>query len=235
MATIWEADGESAGSTPWEFDSLQEDTGSAFTLEAAAAKNGSYGYKDLVSNSGYCYGVKALADLTEFYAQISFKLTDIAPLFDYDRLYLFWMLDAAVDLMWLNLAWHSSGWGVEYRIYGQSLDYSVIDKAGDYIITDTNWHTIEIYYKYGDADNGIGKGWIDGDLAGSMTNVDCKIGTLVDTLYVGAYNASGNFGSGDYFYMDDILFSTTEIGPYNEAAGGGAKKAAARSLLLHSF
>lgn len=235
MATIWEADGESAGSTPWEFDSLVEESGATLTLDAAAKRNGSYGYNIAIGAHYDCYGVKALSDLTEFYARIAFKLVDIDGLFDYDRLYLFWMKDGATNLMWLNLAWHSGGWGVEWRIYGQADDYSVIDLAANNVITDTAWHWIEIYYKYGGSANGLGKGWIDGYLQGSMSNMTHQTGSAVDTLWVGPCNYGATFGSGDYFYIDDVLFDTAEIGPYYESGVSKAKQAATRSLLLHSF
>ena len=42
MAVLLDIDGEDAGSTPWEFDSIDDDSGvQDFSLQAAAALHGS--------------------------------------------------------------------------------------------------------------------------------------------------------------------------------------------------
>ncbi len=52
-------DGESAGSTPWEFDSLSEEGSNTVALAAAAKNNGDYGYKiTFDGTSDYAYVFK---------------------------------------------------------------------------------------------------------------------------------------------------------------------------------
>jgi hypothetical protein len=75
---------------------------------------------------------------------------------------------------------------------------------------------VEIYWKAGTGDNGITRIWIDGSLGFEETDNDTDT-RAADSVRLG--NISGIMADGDYYYLDDLIGSTTAIGAYAESGG----------------
>ena len=77
-ADILVIDGEDAGSTPWEFDSITEEGDCDFSLQAAAALHGANGYRYTGSLSyDYGFGSIAIASQTTLYGRFYIKINSL--------------------------------------------------------------------------------------------------------------------------------------------------------------
>jgi hypothetical protein len=231
-ADIFVIDGEDAGTTPWEFDSLTEEGTSDFFLQGGAAHKGSYGYK-LISDgsSDDTNGIKNVSNLTEFYCReyvwIPSDFTDTVggPLSNYVPLLVLKDTTQGTEVAVLGFACQEGsphGW-FAWNVLDDNYD------GFDASFSTDAWHYIEIYVQL-DADAQIIM-YVDGSQIITYTPGDASMFEIDQVIVGSVFMAGGNAiaASGDYLYFDDIIADTTgPIGAYPEAGVGGSGNLAAR-------
>ena len=203
-------DGESAGSTPWEFDSLSEEGSNTVALAAAAKNNGDYGYKITFDGTNdYAYGIKTFVEQTELYVRLYVYFPAGLDLGGaYANHFILRLFDGGTYIAGLGVRSTLSTpstpnqWYFDYRF---AAGYA----AG---LTTNTWHYIEIrFLQHGSA--GGAEGWINGDAI--FSDVNQAEAAAVDTIHVGAPGGGSIPGAADYLYIDDIKADTSYIGAYS--------------------
>ena len=212
-ADIAVIDGEDAGTTPWEWDNLAEEGGCTFALDAGAANHGSYGYKFTGDGSNnYAYGYVTFAGQTELYFRYYIY---IPSTFNHsegtDYAYVGYMQDGAAGkvIAGFQCTPNPAAWALWYSggVFSTSATNFSVDE----------WHRVEIRFYAGSGADGVVQCWIDGDLVFDHTGLNFA-GVEIDKVLAGQMDTTLLPDNGDYFYLDDILFSTT--GPIGAYAGG---------------
>jgi hypothetical protein len=223
IADIAVIDGEDAGTTPWELDSLTEDAGNTFTLSAAAALHGSGGYKmDIAPGPGgpQCFGERTFTGTNDIYERFYFYIPSWNQTDGQNTRYAL-IRDGTTRLVTFYLYWHSasSTFGVYCIIQhggGSAAIYNNI--AGSDISLNTPYY-IDVRYKGGDAATGGGEIWLNGASKGSNFTLNTSA-YQPDRAQLGTYYYSGVTCPTGTIYFDDLLLSTTgPIGAYSGAEG----------------
>lgn len=212
-------DGEDAGETPWEFDSITIAGDPTFALEAGAANHGSYGYRYTgTGDSGaddWAYGDVAVDDGTEFWVRFYVRLSDGCAGTGASRgtsilnvgAYLYFLVKSQADSPYTLVTWRASLNG------GSSADF-----ATNFSLN--TWHKVEIQLKESGAGEGGAKVWIDDDLG--YDDMDQNWTGVLSTTSVGNHGGGSAYGlaNGSYIDFDDIKANTSgPIGDYPEAGG----------------
>lgn len=215
-------DGEYAGTTPWEFDSIIEDAGNGFDLSTDAALHFSYGYKVAFGGTNdRAYGYKDFSDKDEIYVRYYFYYdtahypfrTEVAA----DNLYPLSLDDSDAVSTTCNLRFQAYNAGITfYRFYWTDSTGNHNTTLNEAISLDTR-HYIDIHYKNG-AGDGIAQVWLDGTSLYANTTLTST--EVIDRIRIGNYYGPNAPTNGEYFYIDDIVLNTTgPIGKYEYIAG----------------
>lgn len=194
--------GESAGSTPFEFTSVTEDSGNTFAPSTDWAAAGSYSYEADFSGSGRnSYGWKAFtsANRTEIYLKFSLLIGSTFSMDAWSSVGIFsiaedWFSQCVILMLYSNGS--STPAGFELRGNGiTATDWT----AG--FATNTEME-IEIYWKYGTG--ATTECWvkIDGTERYNSTTITSAI-TSNDGIFVGGALVY-NIGMGGSIYYDEI-------------------------------
>ena len=222
-ADIAVLDGEDAGTTPWEFTSIVEEAGNGFDLDAAAALHGDYGYKVSFGGSNdAAYGKEPMVSVDPCYIRCYFSF----PVADYPfsteatlkKFRLFRAVDASSNVLfelWFRANQSAAqiyqiGYGDNTTSYAITLPEAVDIPLG-------MSHFVDVGYKKGLDDSGQVEFRLDGNTFYTKAITTSKNSL---ELRIGSTYAEANPANGEYFYLDDLLVSTTgPIGGYSEAAG----------------
>lgn len=206
-------DGEDAGSTPWEFDSLTEEGSNTFALDVNAKNNGSYGYRatfDGVNDD--CRGVKAFSEVNEIYARAYIYIKADLDLDATSRaLTVFALYDGATRICRVDIKAGGGSatpimWAFDDRDHSATSEINFSRGA---------WHYIEIHWKAGTGADGGGQFWVDGDLLFDSLDGD-HTAYLVDEIRIGGMASTGYPDTnGDTIDFDDIKADTSYIGAYS--------------------
>ena len=221
MADIVVIDGEDAGSTPWEFDSLVEEGGNAIALSAASAIHGSNGYEITYAGTDIdVHGVKDFAEEADTYLRfyINFKSWVAA-----NNTETTWRVlkDGTTTLCYFQPRYLTAvpSFGYALQIIHNGGVAAVINKVATDIFQIDQEYYLELRYKSGGIGTGGYEFWIDGVSEGSdFATYDTsdyganriEIGTTAGTVP----------GNGSVVYVDDIKVATGPIGAYPVARRG---------------
>jgi hypothetical protein len=219
-ADIAVIDGEDAGSTPYEFDSLVEEGSNTFTLQAAAAAHGSYGYQLLYDGSNNeCSGLRSFIGQTNTYLRFYVKFHSYALPVDLN--YSNWnvLCKEGNYVIYISFYWDEPTSIMGYRLYGKNgASYSLlVDKRYNQIFEPEIRYRLEFHVKA--ANPGGYEFWIDDSAVFSdLTSYDVS-SWIPNELVIGSV-AGHNPEAGSSVYIDDVLLSTTgPIGEYSEVSG----------------
>lgn len=215
-------DGEDAGSTPWEFDSLTEAGSNTFALDGDAANNGSYGYKATLDGSNAdAHGVVAFGSAqSDIYVRTYVYISSGLSVGDggYNYLSFLYISDSA------------GGEGntcafFAVRNYGgnEVAHWYVGGNGASDVSTATNfsvgaWHYVELHYVEDASVGGI-EAWVDGTQIVDDIDQDSS-GRSASRIYAGA----GPVGAGviddaaDFIYIDDLKADTSYVGAYSASS-----------------
>jgi len=205
--------GEDAGTTPWEFDSITNEGSNVFTLDSDATHRGTNGYSvtfDGTNND--CYAVKAFdVSQDEVYVRGYVYIDSGFTLPEYQTTQLLTIRDGSTLLADIRIRRGASGSGVptQWQIRGQDITSTT---------STTNfslgaWHCIEAHWKAGTGADGGVELWVDGNSAFSEMDNNLTVYSA-DDITIGTYWEAVP-ANGDYLYFDDIKASTEPIGAYN--------------------
>lgn len=209
-------DGEDAGSTPWEFDSVTNEGSNVFSLQAGAKNNGTYGYSivfDGINND--CYALKAFASAkNEVYVRAYVYIDSTLVIPAWGVLGLFSIRDGTTILCkaWVRNNTGSAAVPNTWRVGGQ--DLTTVLSATNYS-TDT-WHYIELHWKKGSGADGGAQVWVDGDSI--LNEFDNNLTAYAaDDIMIGTQFDALPAANGDFLYFDDIKADTSYIGAYSDS------------------
>lgn len=216
MAYLLDINGEDpgleGGGTPWEFDSIDDDGGTnPFSLQAAAAIHGSYGYRSLFTGSGDSRGIVGFAETADIYFRLYFEVDTYAGSEDnyFDGITLWDGSNATASLRLYRTA-TTNNFG--YRLYINNGGVTLIDKANDNKFVIGTSYCVEIHYL---SDESVGGAEIFiNDVSDGSDFEQNTSAYVTDGMSVGPY--AGVLANGDTFYWDDIIVSATKIGLYAE-------------------
>jgi hypothetical protein len=223
-------DGEDAGSTPWEFDSLTEEGGNTFALDAGAAIHGSNGYKVTFAGSDTdCFAVKSFVAQTNVYVRyyINFAAWSAA---DFEIFQFAPIRDGTSNLIITRFTYRTATSKFNFSVYFQhnAAQPSVFNENG--LIDINKEYCIEVQYKKG----GIGTGgysiWVNEILKGSDFTTYDTTNYDPDNVQIGC-DALNIPDAGSIIYFDSIRVDTSYIGAYSVGVGGGQSVFAAEILI----
>jgi len=218
-------DGEDAGSTPWEWTSINNSGSATFALDGAAKNNGSYGYTFTPDSTNTAYGRKTFTAIDEIYVRFYIfiptgfnvgtgagEYVDVA------------MFNAVLsDEIRFGIYTTSGGVPNSWRFW---VNYTPQYSTTNFSLN--SWHRIEIrYYKY--ASTGGGELWIDGTSV--LSDYDQTISAQASSFYLGCELATSAPGAGDVLYFDDIKADTSPVGAYSSPAGWTNMPAALHAII----
>lgn len=214
FAEIFNINGENAGSTPWEFDSLSEEGSNTIALNAAAKCHGDYGYRITFDGTNdVAYGVIGFSEQGDMYVR---KYIKIPSTFDcggaFSEIRTLGLYDGGTWVCGMGFKTEGAGpstWLMRYRFT------SLTDNTN---FTMDTWHYIDFYFN-NDAAAGGCTMWVDGDQI--LTDMDQDSSAyLPDSAQIGSIYCGNPPSADDYFDIDTILADTSgPIGPYG---GGGS-------------
>lgn len=215
---IFLIDGESAGSTPWEFDSISESGSNTFALSSAAANNGSYGYKLTWdgTNEG-CYATKdqAFSTPNDFYLRFYIYIPSGQTIDSSGYLGLMNLVDFTTYAVYSYIKADGTGTPERWRFVLQG----ITSYESNTNFTMDAWHYVEVHYVQSSTVGGI-QVWVDGDsIIDDLTNDTSGAGWEIDSVQFGdnAGRSIGTFDTnGDYIYLDDIKADSSAIGAYTD-------------------
>jgi len=206
-----EIDGEDAGGTPWEFDSLYQQGGCTLTLDALAACHGNFGYKFTGDGSNkQAYGIKAFTAKAILHSRIYIKFPSTftrqsasTVFFAYES------LSGATYLsqvgFYCGATTHPESWALSTQFDGLQLPATNFSADA--------WHYIDIYFFAGSGADGVVRYLIDGDLAYEVTGMNYSA-YAISLLRIGQRAFNSVPDAGDWIYIDDIVLAETgPIGP----------------------
>ncbi len=212
-------DGEGAGSTPWEFDSLVENAGNSITLDVAAKNNGTYGYKfnfgGTVSSYNN-YGIKGIAEQSEIYSRTYVYIptgTDVGT--QYNTIGIMYFVNNGSTVCYIAMYGQNGSTADRWYIRGPDITETIVNTN----FSTNTWHYIEMRFKRGTSGDGIIQVWVDGDLIFNNTSVTHTGGLdYVDQVDLGAHETWGEPTA--YYYQDDCKADNSPVGVYSDAGGG---------------
>ena len=209
------ADGEDAGTTPWEFATVTNGTNNTFALSASAKLHEDYGYKFVsggTNEGGYArINISAVGNIyARFYIYAS---PDFALGSTYDNLSIFQLTSGGTVRLNFQLNTVATTTVTRWNIVGTSLTSTATTTgyaAAEWVRCDFHW-----YGGTGDSDGGA-EVWINGTSIFSELNHSLSAYTI-DRLYFGAY-AGAIPPLNDYLDYDDLKLDTSYIGAYPESS-----------------
>ncbi len=218
-------DGEDAGSTPWEFDSVIVGGSNTFALDVAAKNNGTYGYKASFVGSPpdrNSRGIKTLSDPSTIYVRAYvFLSAGFAMGAAYENLQLLALVDGMTDIIVLGVYEHDGG---ELARWWKISEVGGVGEENDTTNFSLNaWHYLEIKFVAGTGSDGIVECRVDGTVLFGGADTGLSSSALApDTLQVGAQADRGQEPvNGSFIYFDDIKAATDDwVGAYSDAGGG---------------
>lgn len=214
MGVLFDADGEDAGSTPWEWTTLYENgTDNVFDLSSAKANNGTYSYRRHVATAGdhLLAATAAITDSSEVffrfyvwipsYAQTGWSIEGIAALCDGD-------IYTRPLTLFIENTGDSGDPDRWYWNYGGTTGNSATNFSVD------AWHCIEMHYLGVEA--GKIEIWVDEDEILDTGELDLSANSI-DVVGCGSMQSVSR-GVTDFYY-DDIKAATEYIGPVVEESG----------------
>lgn len=203
----WLIDGEDAGATPWEFDSISQFGSSTFELSSERVNHGSYAYKGYSDGSNPAYGNYDWTndDKVEYWVRFYIYLGLIST--GHDTYSSFRIFQGSGD----------GGTDIDFRIRTNDvgefaywyLDAPYYQNSGTNFSLDA-WHMVEIRHVSHASTGGV-EIYIDGDSAISDLDQDTS-GEFFNSLQIGVRQA---IGSGDLIYIDDLVGDTSQPGAYS--------------------
>ena len=225
-ADILVIDGESGGSTPWEFDSITEDGSCVFQQSSGAAIHGSGGYEAVPTNNNTdndMYGTKSFSSQSDMYLRYYFKVSSdwvcsddegfyVRPLYEniYYTILLLFKYDLANTAFGVNVYFRDTSGAV---LLTERLEENVIYRGTSYCFE----------FRYvSHASTGGASFWLDQVLQDSDYTKDTSTFTPnILTPGIQGFYGSPTITAGK-LYFDDIVLSTTgPIGAYSGPTGGG--------------
>ena len=186
-------DGEDAGSTPWEFDSLSEEGGNTIALDAAAKNNGDNGYKITFDGSGdFAYGIKGHVAQTELYVRLYIYIPSSLQFnssFDVQS-----VLEMRDSVSVCKMGFRS---GATQDPAQWSMSWRFTDTFSSTNFSMDTWHYIELrFLKDNVGTSGGAQMWVDGDLI--ATDLDQAADYDPDEMRIGAHFGSTNPDAGSF-------------------------------------
>jgi hypothetical protein len=226
---LWILDGESAGSTPWEWTAITEGGSATFALDAGAKNNGSYGYKFTANASDDAYGRKAITAVDEIYVRFYLFIPTGFNVGSGGGESCFIAMFNAVLGDEVRFGIGSSIAAGEPTAWNLWVNYTNNTSTTNFSLN--AWHYIEIrYLKH--ASTGGGECWVDGTKI--VSDLDQAIAAQATQFYLGCQYQTSDIGAGDYLYFDDIKADTSQVGAYADA-GGAAIRILPESLGLRAL
>lgn len=215
-ADIFVIDGEDAGTTPWEWDSLVEEAGNTVTLSAANPAHGSYSYEIAFGGSNdRVYATVSFTELTEIYFRFYFEFNQFSA--DTGEIRLLYLSDIGVNACgFLYLQGTGAGNGIGYTLLHRDNTglRTAVDHSADEIFFPNTRYWIDIHWVQGSSNDGGIEMLLNGVAQGGETNRTNDDFTP-DALWVGNIYAPWNPANGTKYYIDDFLAATTGwIGAY---------------------
>ncbi len=211
---IFIIDGEDAGTTPWEFDSINEDLSSTFALAGAAANNGSNGYEATFDGVDItCHGVFGFAQQSEifirFYLFVPTGFTIGSTSGRYTTI--FDLGDGG--FVGATIRIRTTTGGVVNQIGGSYRTEAFTFESTFFSVN--AWHYIEVRF-LNDAFNGGMEWWVDGNLISQDLDQDTS-SRFMDGFRIGGISSNDQPGANDSFYIDDIKADTSQVGAFPPA------------------
>ena len=217
---IFLADGENIDDvSPYEFDSVVEEVGNTFALDAAAAIHGTKGYKVAFRGAADgAYGNVAIDSRLKAHKRWYMYFPSDSYPHHADPVLRAWygmyLLSAGADPFAAYIQFASNDSVVQVNRLYYYVNTGMADSGilGDSISTDTS-HYLEIYYKIGDGDGAV-ELLLNGVSIASASALTNDNLTGVIGIRAGVGYASPVPADGDYFYIDDGKIDTSLIGNY---------------------
>jgi hypothetical protein len=222
----WTLDGEDAGSTPWEFDSVTSPS-STFALDSTNPAHGTYAYRFTADASeGEAYGTYTWTntDKDEYWVRCYMYIDpDMSMAAGYSANYFMQLRDGGTQVVRLGFRSTAVGapseWYCAYEFSGSSSNTGFA--LGTYL-------RVEVKFVVDDTNGGYVL-YIDGVEAISDLDQDTT-GKYIDTMNIGLYDNS-RCAEDDYIDFDDIVGDTSQPGVYSDDAAGGVANRVAQRVL----
>ena len=214
-------DGEDAGSTPWEFDSISEAGSMTLALDSNNPNNGTYAYRVTFDGSSeQAYGTVSFSpNVDEIYLRFYLYVPSTTTGGNWQNAYIVRMLDNSPFAALVQFYIRTGGDGAFYS-WGWIIDQGGSSTSTTNFSTD-EWHYVEIHW-VSDASVGGATIKVDGDTLVADEDQDTSANDL-NNIRIGI-DPNGSFtgGNGHTLDFDDIKAADDDwVGAYS-AAGGGA-------------
>jgi hypothetical protein len=200
---------ESAGTSPYEFDSITVEADNTFAPSTEQAYAGSYSYKagfggTSGSNSIDTYKTYTATSLA--YVICRFRINDAMTMASASTLVPASLRGGTAARLYLRLSCSTGGVVILNRVYysTDSGDANYVDLDGSTVSKDT-WHTLILYYKTATAagaNNGEYSVKLDGTVLSSSTSLDNDTKTC--SRFTCGNSGAGVPSSGSAIYFDNI-------------------------------
>jgi hypothetical protein len=211
----WTLDGEDAGSTPWEFDSISSPS-STFALDSTNPNHGTYAYRFTSDASeGEAYGQYAWTntDKNEYWVRTYLYIDpDMSLAAGYSANYFMGGFDGGTYLF--RIGFRSGGAGPPTEWY---CAYKYSGSSSNTNFATGTWLRVEVKFVTSGTVGGYAL-YVDGDLVISDLDQDTS-GEYWDTMRLGLYD-NNRQSDGDYIDFDDNVGDTSQPGVYSDDAGG---------------
>jgi hypothetical protein len=197
-----------------QFSSFVTADGVTFAASSGSKAHGDYGFifTGDGSHSGE-YGVIGFTDKTEIYVRFYVYMpADQIATAAWANIIPFYLNDGATNLVAFALRCNASAVPYNWRITGDQI--TAANSATNFSLD--AWHYVEIHWKAGTGANGGAVVKVEGDTVFDDQDNNCST-RAADVVRFG--NPSGTMVDGDYYYLDDLIGSTTAIGEYAESGG----------------
>lgn len=201
--------GESAGSSPYEFDSITVEAGNTFAPSTEQAYAGSYSYKAEfggTSGSNLIDAYKSYTATSLAYVICRFRINDAMTMASASTLVPASLTGGNSPRLYLRLSCSTSGVVTLNRVYytndNSDVNYANLDGS---TLSKDSWHTLILYYKTATAsgaNNGEYSVTLDGTVLSSSTSLDNDTKTC-SRFYCGN-SGPGVPSSGSAIYFDNI-------------------------------
>lgn len=206
---------ESAGSSPYEYNSVTISSGNAFAPSTDQAEAGSYSYKSSFGGAdSAAYGTEIFGDQDEVYISFWFWRDSAFNMqAQYRYSFLFMLLDGGTELV--NIAFRrQSGAVIDcYQIGGQDLTWTYPTSE----LHTGQWQHLEVYYRIGSSGDGICRVWIDDTLMFEDTGVQ-NASYMPDRIKVGGDGHAPVDGSICYYDQIEGMDAMPSIGGHPAAS-----------------
>ena len=190
---------ESAGSSPYEFNSVTVGTDNTLAPSNDRGYAGSYSYKYTSGGSASdCYGMKTFSDQDEVYIRGRLYIVSGFNLASTTRYSTALRIDdGSTVLVHLAIRRASADTPDRWMVGGQGLTTTYATTNFSF----SAWHKLEIYWKAGTGSDGIVRVWVDDSLIFEATGLALS-SYACDRLKVGMTGHTPV--SGSIYYLDEI-------------------------------